>query len=781
MGTLQFCSQLKDRFQPVVVDIMVIATALTMTAGCGQKSPRQLTKKDLTPPSSQPLKVERADQKRAKKNPQTPELKATRPWWKDDALINQDLVDEMPEIKPIVDLDFLPSEAKRKEKNPKSTAGNEPNSDQESDGQNAGAQSAPGVISNNPDSAIDLAIDLNHRMQLPGYWSKPTPVQADTSANNSTVDDHEGKGEGEGDDDADTTKDHGNEVAAQNDQAELADGMEQSDVAPTSEFLEPINAEGAPTTATAPPSTTSSTDTASKPSFADVVASSSFTMLGGSAGAMLGAATSAILGAANGVSTTTDSIDSLQTGDDSLMSDEEAEDDVADEDEQKEEEEEIEIVKAAVAPANKGTKSPSFSNVVADGSFAQTPKTSDKAPQAALSEIQWTMAPQSTQSKPSFKNVSGSSSSSAPAASFKNVTGRSSTSASGSTKTLSVTAAHKAPLKVVAAKPLQPAPQTAKTTIASNSKVKKAKAPKKTAVRSAKKTQPNVPFVARQQPHVSQNPQPNEPSTAQDAIDFPPELVSNPMCTVINDAVNEHQGGRPVARPTALSVAYFKAIVPLVKKRGYKMNSNVLKENHFICTLLPIIFRMNKQVWKQRLDLVFLKQKMDARKSLNTDEQQWLVKMKDAYRLNRNADIEALLERVDLVPVGFLLAQAAHESNWGTSAIARSNLNFFGRKALRSSGDGRYKRYSSVEEGISDQISYINSRDFKFAVNFRNERTRQRKAGRKLDNPKLAVAIRGYATDKKYVQKMHDYFLGARNLNRYALLEEHAGVEGAAI
>lgn len=104
------------------------------------------------------------------------------------------------------------------------------------------------------------------------------------------------------------------------------------------------------------------------------------------------------------------------------------------------------------------------------------------------------------------------------------------------------------------------------------------------------------------------------------------------------------------------------------------------KKSLFFRTLLPLVTMENRIIREQRafLTRAFLEGPVDH----ESDTASSIREISEHYRveghINSRLFREALLRRVDAVPAGLVLAQAANESGWGTSRFARSANNLFG-------------------------------------------------------------------------------------------------------
>ncbi|GGW80735.1 glucosaminidase domain-containing protein [Alteromonas halophila] len=97
----------------------------------------------------------------------------------------------------------------------------------------------------------------------------------------------------------------------------------------------------------------------------------------------------------------------------------------------------------------------------------------------------------------------------------------------------------------------------------------------------------------------------------------------------------------------------------------------------FFSYFAPIVSELNTEIMEKR-------QQIQTACSKDSPDTASLKKLATAYRvdgesLSPAATCDALLDRVDIVPVSLALAQAANESAWGTSRFARQGNNFFGQ------------------------------------------------------------------------------------------------------
>lgn len=151
---------------------------------------------------------------------------------------------------------------------------------------------------------------------------------------------------------------------------------------------------------------------------------------------------------------------------------------------------------------------------------------------------------------------------------------------------------------------------------------------------------------------------------------------------------------------------------------------------------------------------------------LSRQEIDTLMSLGLKYRTDRTED---LVQRVDVVPLSLLLAQAALESSWGSSRIARDGNNLFGMLTwgenavpLPSNSDGsghRYANYDSILDSVRAYIVMLNR--LSSYERFREIRSRSQ-------NPlELAEGLGNYSVRRNaYILDVKGMIIG-NSLNRY--------------
>ena len=108
------------------------------------------------------------------------------------------------------------------------------------------------------------------------------------------------------------------------------------------------------------------------------------------------------------------------------------------------------------------------------------------------------------------------------------------------------------------------------------------------------------------------------------------------------------------------------------------------KKQAFFNYLTPLIMAENQAIMEERRDVERVAQRLAEGQSVSSRDQNRLVTLGIKYRVpdrDQLSKVElaaALKARIDEVPIGLALAQAANESAWGTSRFARSQNNYFG-------------------------------------------------------------------------------------------------------
>ena len=163
----------------------------------------------------------------------------------------------------------------------------------------------------------------------------------------------------------------------------------------------------------------------------------------------------------------------------------------------------------------------------------------------------------------------------------------------------------------------------------------------------------------------------------------------------------------------------------------------------FFNYLLPEINKKNNEIQLIRQKVID--------KELSNQE---LNKLYKKYRVNKGLEIDALLEKIDIIPPSLVLSQAALESNWGRSRFAKFYHNYFGLWCFergcgvipkkRDKGDTHeVAKFSSPEKAIDFYFLSIN-RNKSYEV-LRKIRQDKRSKSQSITGLSLSEGLTNYA------------------------------------
>jgi Bax protein len=211
-----------------------------------------------------------------------------------------------------------------------------------------------------------------------------------------------------------------------------------------------------------------------------------------------------------------------------------------------------------------------------------------------------------------------------------------------------------------------------------------------------------------------------------------------------------------------------------------------VRKRAFIEDLLPVVKRENARLVKLRDRLAELQQARSRGRDLTAAQREWLDQLADDYRvdagLKTDDKLARLLRRIDVIPAGLAVAQAANESAWGQSRFAREGNNLFGTRTwdsdkgikpnARATGKNHLVRtYDTVAESVRDYMLNLNSHPAYRPL--RERRAQLRNSGRPLSAMHLAEGLEDYSElGDEYVRRIQSTI-------RANDLEQVAGVQVA--
>ena len=173
----------------------------------------------------------------------------------------------------------------------------------------------------------------------------------------------------------------------------------------------------------------------------------------------------------------------------------------------------------------------------------------------------------------------------------------------------------------------------------------------------------------------------------------------------------------------------------------------------FFNYLLPEINSKNNEIQLIRKKVIG--------KELSNQE---LSKLYKKYRINEGIEIEALLEKIDIIPPSLVLSQAALESNWGRSRFAKFYHNYFGLWCFvrgcgvipkkRDKGDTHeVAKFSSPKKAIDFYFLSLN-RNKSYEI-LRKIRQDKRSKGQSITGLSLSEGLTNYAEiGYEYVERI---------------------------
>jgi Bax protein len=174
-----------------------------------------------------------------------------------------------------------------------------------------------------------------------------------------------------------------------------------------------------------------------------------------------------------------------------------------------------------------------------------------------------------------------------------------------------------------------------------------------------------------------------------------------------------------------------------------------LRKRVFFDTLLPLVLAVNEEILADRERLQAIVANIEAGVPPTTADARWLAELSAAYEVAR-VDIDALLPRVDAVPPSMALAQAAVESGWGTSRLARRGNALFGQIVASgadgipaSDGDHGFAAFETLRDSTASYAMNLNTH-FAYEA-FREARAAQRAAGEMPDGYALMGELTAYS------------------------------------
>ncbi len=167
-------------------------------------------------------------------------------------------------------------------------------------------------------------------------------------------------------------------------------------------------------------------------------------------------------------------------------------------------------------------------------------------------------------------------------------------------------------------------------------------------------------------------------------------------------------------KPEQVKLVHCEKVAPIVYSKVPSLRNVPIKvrKRLFISIVLPSILIENFRIKRLRSKLVYLRKKME-KGDLSDKEIMFLKKLCRNYKAST---IDDLLFKIDVIPVGLALAQAAIESGWGSSRFFSEANNVFGRWLF---GRGRgvkarnshvvLKKFPTILDSVRDYFYNLNA------------------------------------------------------------------------
>lgn len=178
----------------------------------------------------------------------------------------------------------------------------------------------------------------------------------------------------------------------------------------------------------------------------------------------------------------------------------------------------------------------------------------------------------------------------------------------------------------------------------------------------------------------------------------------------------------------------------------------------FFDYLQPFIDRENSRLQKLRQQLLVLQQQQAKGQAFSLEEFAFIYSLFDEFKVDATeADAEGLkqlLLRVDEIPDGLVLNQAAKESGWGSSRFAIEGFNFFGQWCFKEGcgfvpskrTPGRYHEVAKFSDIAASVNAYFyNLNTFYVYDDLRAIRAQVRMEENAISAQKLALGLKRYS------------------------------------
>lgn len=187
----------------------------------------------------------------------------------------------------------------------------------------------------------------------------------------------------------------------------------------------------------------------------------------------------------------------------------------------------------------------------------------------------------------------------------------------------------------------------------------------------------------------------------------------------------------------------------------------------FVQDMVPRIEQENMAILAARRNI----ERLMRQTSLTPKQRAYADRYMSYYKVKDPDDFAALLARMNVIPPSLVLAQAALESGWGRSRLARQGNALFGQKttgnrSVAALGDGtRYAAFDSRTDSVRSYMRNLNTHPA--YKDFRAARNRMVADGEAPSGLALARHLEAYSTKGAgYVEEVKD-MIRANHFDRH--------------
>lgn len=192
----------------------------------------------------------------------------------------------------------------------------------------------------------------------------------------------------------------------------------------------------------------------------------------------------------------------------------------------------------------------------------------------------------------------------------------------------------------------------------------------------------------------------------------------------------------------------------------------------FLQAILPLVLKVNEQIAADRKHLQAIIATQKAGEAVSPEDQSWLQAQADYYNLDTPKP-SLLLTRMDIVPPSLALAQAAVETGWGSSPLARKHNALFGQGRTGTvhrhdpidAAGHPFKTFPTLLAAVESYMHNLNTHDA--YRNFRTVRAGLRQSKQALTGKQLATTLTSYSELGKGYTSLIRSTIASNNLGHY--------------